>query len=232
MILNDKCLLVVKPAEGFQQWLESVLALANPTKERPKLSLNTLQSDSNCYIIPSLSPDHAAHFVKDHAEPILRRELSAWCRIPEVWPTLDFLNLVSSFQFDFYYDWLDFKSESIHEKQESLNTIVLLIKPKEKLTEYLHTLLVQQFQLSPAEADKKLNLDLIRNGSTAVISNVQSLDDVDSFLEQHAEEVFTHQLILWGGEDSRSLWPRDTDFRAFKESFEIEIHQHTFLMLH
>lgn len=234
MDLSDKCLLVVKPTEPIQHWLEELMAAASPAAvpvSVPELS-EELQSDANCYIMPNLPPDQTAQFIKDHAQSIIRTELSTWCRFEEVWPKMNFSNLTSSFKFEFYYDWMNFKADGQNEKDKSLNQIVLLIKPREKFTEYIHTVLVQKFNLSPAEADKKLNLDLIRNGSTAIITDVDFLDEVESFLDRHVEEIFHHQLILWGGEDSQDLWPRDLDLRAFKESFEVEIHRHTYLMLH
>ncbi|HVY53719.1 MAG TPA: hypothetical protein VHA13_04295 [Gammaproteobacteria bacterium] len=230
MLFVDKSLLIVKPAEPFRQWLMNVLQ-ASHVVPKTDISLEQIQDDANCYVIPMLPSPQTAAYIKQHSEEIFRTELSTWCKVKEVWPDLSFANFLASFNFNFYFDWMDFSSTN-KLQGNSLPNITLLIKPNENFADYLKTLMVERFKMDPAIVDKKMNFELIQNGSTAVITDVNSLNDVEYFIDQHCEEIFIHQLILWGGADCKNLWPRDMDLRGFKESFSIEIHQHTYVMAH
>lgn len=229
MHFHDKSLLIVKPVEPFRQWLVNVLKAGQKTEAN--VSLEKIQEDANCYIIPMLPSQQTASYIKEHSEEIFKTELSSWCKAKEVWPDLTFSNFLSNFKFDFYFDWMNFK-EDAELNGKTLPTITLLIKPNEHFADYLRTLMVERFKMSPAAVEKKMDFELIQNGSTAVITDISHLDDVEYFIDQHCEEIFIHQLILWGGADAKDLWPRDVDLRGFKESFTVEIHQHTYVMTH
>jgi|GEM_PF-4887150 len=240
MDLNNKCLLVLKPAQPFQHWLQTSLNAAEevireklPTQaEDPvEVSLDDLQTDATAYLMPVYSPEQTADFIKARAETLFSRELENWYSYRAAWPMVNFSNFTSNFNFEFYYDWMNFREEQLTEQAKNIESIILVIKPKEKFAaEFLRTLLIEKFSLDEAEVEQKLDLNVIQRGSTAVITDITELDEVEYFLNRHAEEIFRHQLLLWGGEDSEDLWPRDTDWRAFGESFEIEIHRHNYLM--
>lgn len=241
MNLDDKSLLILKPAEAFHQWLVGLLhaaeeaakgdfsSLANDPVE---VSLEDMQQDTTCYIIPALSPEETTAYLEKHTADMFRTELNVWCKIQDYWPSLDFSNFVASFKFDFYFDWMDFQKQEMTAGNNSLQNIILLVKPTERMKEYLRTLLVEKFKVPESEVEGKLDLHLIQNGATAVITDTADLDELDYFLDIHCEEIFTHQLILWGGEDSQPYWPRDLDLRSFKEWFTVDIHRHTYLMAH
>lgn len=241
MELNDKCLLVLKPSEPMHQWLTEVLQASHQELERElksaiasplEVSLDEMQTDASCYIIPALSPDETTTYLEKNMDALYRAELNIWCPVEEVWPTLDFGNFVSSFKFNFYFDWMNFQKEELVETQQSIQNVVLLVKPEEPFKEYLRTLFIEKYTVPEAEVNANLDLRTIQDGSTVVITDIASVDDIETFLEQHAEEIFRHQLLMWGGEDTQSFWPNDLDLKTLKEWFSIEIHRHTHLMLH
>lgn len=235
MNLNDKCLLVLRPAEPFHEWATTLIQASERAYRLGtpiQLSLEEMQYDTSCYILPLLSPEKTADYLEKHAADMFGTELSTWCGLRDYWPKINFSNFVSSFQFDFYFDWMNFQQAGIAESKQNLSTITLLIKPTERIKEFLRPLLIEKFQVSAADVEEELNMSIIQNGSTAVITDIDTLDNVEYFLEQHCEEIFTHQLARWGGEDSQAYWPRDLDIRNFKEWFTVEIHTYTYLMLH
>jgi hypothetical protein len=241
MNLDDKCLLVLKPSEALYHWLTSILEASQQelrsdfkrqADDPVEVSLEEMQADASCYLMPSFPPNETAAYLEKHMADIFRAELSTWCPVEAVWPPLNFATFVSSFKFDFYFDWMNFKKEELLETQQDMQNVVLLIKPAEPFKDYLRNLLTEKCKLPAAMLDQALELRFIQNGSTAVITDVYSLENLETFLEQHSEEIFRHQLLLWGGEETQDFWPGDLGFQMFRQWFSVEIHRHTYFMLH
>lgn len=241
MDLNNKCLLVLKATEPFHAWLQSVIELAEETlkqdfkhcaDEKIEITLEQVQTDANCYVIPLLSGEAVTDFIEQHAEKLFEIELNTWCSLQSFWPTVNFTNFAFSFSFDFYVNWMNFQNEDIKEDSQSLANIILLLKPNDLFGKFLHSQLLDRGSLSLDLLGENLDLNLIQEGSTSVITDVQEIDDIDYFLDQHAEELISHQLQFWGGEPLQEAWSAGFDVKTLREFFSIEIHRHTYLMLH
>lgn len=239
MTLNDKCLLVVKPKEPMHHWLSTVLQsaeeelkkdFAHCADEKVEISLEQMQADANCYVLPIFPPKETAAYLEKHVAALFGTELNTWCSVQTVWPEVNFSNFMSSFNLDFFFNWMNFQSQEIADSEKNLSTLVLLIKPNEKFLAYLRTTLTEKFKL-PEAAVQLLDLAAVQEASTAVISDIQEVGEVEYFLDQHAEEIFHHQLLLWGGKDLDDSWSEGFDLRAFREYFTIEIHSHIYLMM-
>ena len=226
-MITDKCLLIVKPKEPFYEWVQ---ALAREAKMGSSVTLELMQEDANCYVMPTLPPKETASYIESHTPEMFEHELNLWCKVKQVWPSVNFPTFASFCQFNFFYDWLDFRDLSAPKSEEDMKNIILLVKPKEKIKEYLREVLLNKFKVPPQEVDAKLDMNLILNGSTVVITDIEALDDIEYFMEHHYEEIFVHQLMLWGGEGSEAYWPSSNDIREFREYFSIEIHPHTYLL--
>jgi hypothetical protein len=238
MILTNKSLLIMKPQEPFHLWLRTVIEASQKVIARdshlkaieiPPVSLEMMQMDATCYVMPKLPPIETAKYIQEHAPAMFTHELNNWCKVESTWPPFEYQQFLSYFNFDFYFDWLDF-NEGALEDQRELQHILLLIKPRHKVQAYLRQILIEKMNVSPEDAEKKVNMQIIERASTAVITNIQSLQDVERFLLEHYREIFEHELLLWVGPEFREAWPDEKDLALFKEWFSVEIHQHTFLL--
>lgn len=241
MNFNNKCLMVLKASEPFHAWLQNLVQMVEDSlkqdfkhnaDEKMEVSLEQMQNDANCYVIPLLAADEATAFIENHTQQLFEIELNTWCSMQALWPAISFSNLIFSFSFDFYFDWMSFQSDEIPDETQDLSSILLLLKPNEHFAHFLHAQLLERRHLSTEILGQELSLSLIQEGSTSVVTDIHELDEVDYFLDQHAEELISHQLEFWGGKPMQESWSAGFDVKALREFFSVEIHRHVHVMLH
>jgi hypothetical protein len=76
---------------------------------------------------------------------------------------------------------------------------------------------------APGRPPGRVTLDDARSaGSAFLIPMIDRDDEARHFVAQHARALFEHELSMWT--DDRSLWPPERDADAFREWFDVEVH--------
>lgn len=227
--MEKKLALVLKPLDGFSEWVNAVASQGMPQTLTPEQSntasidINFLSYGSPVVIVPWIEDSRQyTHFLDEHADIILTAAFHRWCHNRELWPPLDLNTMLNLFGYDVYTRIVDLQHTKHHHKETPRHAVTVVIKDIEAIKEWFKTAFIKLHE--PVENIEKVDLDsFVKNAAIYLLpETINDFNGALNYFQTEYRTFFETELKQFTSE--KMLWPEERSFNLFTQWFAIEFH--------